>query len=158
MASCPLQLRHNERHCVSNHQYLDCLLNRLFRGTSKRTSKPRVTGFVREIHWWPMDSPHKGLVTRMMFPFDNVGKSAQSICIKHTYTQSTSKMKWNNITNKNIKPEVILILMPGYMLLRYCGISLYLDLVPITQSVFEHIIKILRNSLCYKFASHNPIR
>ena len=26
-------------------------------------------GFVRRIHWWLMDSPHKGPVTRKMFPF-----------------------------------------------------------------------------------------
>ena len=26
--------------------------------------------FVRGIHWWPVDSPHKGSVTRKMFPFD----------------------------------------------------------------------------------------
>ena len=28
--------------------------------------------FVREIHRWPMDSPHKGPVTRKMLPFDDV--------------------------------------------------------------------------------------
>ena len=28
--------------------------------------------FVRGIHRWPMDSPHKGPVTRKMFPFDDV--------------------------------------------------------------------------------------
>ena len=28
--------------------------------------------FVREIHQWPMNSPHKGSVTRKMFPFDDV--------------------------------------------------------------------------------------
>ena len=28
--------------------------------------------FVRGIHRWLMDSPHKGQVTRKMFPFDNV--------------------------------------------------------------------------------------
>ena len=39
-----LQLRPNERHDVSNHQRLDCLPNRLFMRTSKRTSKLRVTG------------------------------------------------------------------------------------------------------------------
>ena len=39
-----LQWRHNERDGVSNHQHHDCLLNRLFRRTSKKTSKLRVTG------------------------------------------------------------------------------------------------------------------
>ena len=39
-----LQWRHNERDGVSNHQTHDCLLNRLFRRRSKKTSKLRVTG------------------------------------------------------------------------------------------------------------------
>ena len=39
-----LQWRHYERDSVSNHQPHDCLLNRLFRRRSKKTSKPRVTG------------------------------------------------------------------------------------------------------------------
>ena len=36
--------RHNECDGVSNHRRLDCLLGRLFRRRSKRTSKLRVTG------------------------------------------------------------------------------------------------------------------
>ena len=38
-----LQWRHIERDGVSNHQRHDCLLNRLFRRRSKKTSKLRVT-------------------------------------------------------------------------------------------------------------------
>ena len=40
----PLHWRHNGRDSVSNHQPHDCLLNRLFRRRSKKTSKLRVTG------------------------------------------------------------------------------------------------------------------
>ena len=40
---CTLRWRHNERDSVSNHQPRDCLLNRLFRRRSKKTSKLRVT-------------------------------------------------------------------------------------------------------------------
>ena len=39
-----LEWRHNGRDSVSNHQPHDCLLNRLFRRRSKKTSKLRVTG------------------------------------------------------------------------------------------------------------------
>ena len=39
-----LHWRHNERAGVSNHQPHDCLLNRLFRRRSKKSSKFRVTG------------------------------------------------------------------------------------------------------------------
>ena len=46
-----LQWRHNERDGVLNHQPHDCLLNRLFRRRSKKTSKLRVTGL------WAGNSP-----------------------------------------------------------------------------------------------------
>ena len=39
-----LRWRHNDRDGVSNHQRLDCLLNRLCRRRSKKASKLRVTG------------------------------------------------------------------------------------------------------------------
>ena len=55
-----LQWRHNEPDSVSNNQFHDCLLNRLFRRRSKKTSKLRVTAFVRGIHRWPVNSPTKG--------------------------------------------------------------------------------------------------
>ena len=64
-----LQWRHDVRHGVSNHQPHDCLLNRLFRRGSKKTSKLRVTGLCEG---WPVNSPHKGPVTWKMFPFDDV--------------------------------------------------------------------------------------
>ena len=40
----PLRWRHNDHAGVSNHQSHGCLLNRLFRRKSKKTSKLRVTG------------------------------------------------------------------------------------------------------------------
>ena len=42
---CSLQWRHNERHVVSNHQRLHCLLNCWFWRRSKKTSKLCVIGF-----------------------------------------------------------------------------------------------------------------
>ena len=67
-----LQWRHNERGGVSNHRRLHCLLNRLFRRISKKTSKLRATGICEGNP--PVVSPHKGPVTRRMFPFDGVMK------------------------------------------------------------------------------------
>ena len=56
------QWHHIERDGITNHRRLDCLLNRLFRRRSKKTSKLCVTG------------PCKGNppVARKMFPFDDV--------------------------------------------------------------------------------------
>ena len=44
LAAFSLQWRHNDHDRVSNHQPHGCLLNRLFRRWSKKTSKLRVTG------------------------------------------------------------------------------------------------------------------
>ena len=68
----PLQWRHNDHDGVSNHQPRGCLLNHLFRRRSKKTSKFRVTGLCVGISPGPVNSPHKGPVTRKMFPFDDV--------------------------------------------------------------------------------------
>ena len=67
-----LQWRHNDQDSVSNHQPHGCLLNRLFRSRSKKTSKLCVTGLCVGKSPGPMNSPHKGPVTRKMFPFDDV--------------------------------------------------------------------------------------
>ena len=42
------------------------------RRRSKKTSKVRVTGLCEGIHRWPVNSPHKGPITRKMFSFDDV--------------------------------------------------------------------------------------
>ena len=67
-----LKWRHNEPDGVSNHQSHDCLLNRLFRRRSKKTSKLRVTGLCEGNSPMTGEFPHKGPVTRKMFPFDDV--------------------------------------------------------------------------------------
>ena len=43
------------------------------RGTVQRKYQSSASlAFVRGIHRWPVNSPHKGPVTRKMFPFDDV--------------------------------------------------------------------------------------
>ena len=68
----PLQWRHNGRNGVSNHRRLYCLLNRLFRCKSKKHQSSASLAFLRGIYRSPVNSAHKGPVTRKMFPFDNV--------------------------------------------------------------------------------------
>ena len=67
-----LHWRHNDHDGVSNHQPHGCLLNRLFRRWSKKTSKLRVTGLCVGNSPGPVNSPHKGPVTWKMFLFDDV--------------------------------------------------------------------------------------
>ena len=67
-----LHWRHNDHDGVSNHQPHDCLLNRLFRRRSKKTSKLRVTGPCVGNSPGPVNSPHKRPVTWKMFTFEDV--------------------------------------------------------------------------------------
>ena len=67
-----LHWRHNDHGGVSNHQPRGCLLNCLFRRRWKKTSKLCVTGLRVGNSPRPVNSPHKGPVTRKMFPFDDV--------------------------------------------------------------------------------------
>ena len=81
---------------VSNHRRLDCLLNHLFRIRSKKTSKLLVTGLSEE---WPVGSPHKGQVTRKMFPFEGV-----IMCIMEQVRYSVKHIKHLSICEWLIIP------------------------------------------------------
>ena len=94
-----LQWRHNECDGVSNHQQLGRLIcpegrvswlkqmqsnpiqitsltsvySTVYSGAGQRKHQSSASlTFVRGIHQWPVNSPHKGPVTRKTFPFDNV--------------------------------------------------------------------------------------
>ena len=56
----------NSGHILTNHHPHGCLLNRLLRRRSKKTSKLCVTGLCEG------NSPHNRPVTRKNFPFDDV--------------------------------------------------------------------------------------
>ena len=81
-------MSHNERDGVSNHQPHHCLLNGLFRYRSKKTSTRHWP--LWGIHRWPVNSPHKGPVTRKMFPFDDVimlGITSVKLCPQYSLMQ-----------------------------------------------------------------------
>ena len=67
-----LQWLHNKRNGVSIRQPHECLLNRLFRRRSKKTSNLLITGLCEGNPPVTGGSPHQGPITRKMFPFDEV--------------------------------------------------------------------------------------
>ena len=95
----PLLLRHNGRDGVSNHRPHHCLLNRLFRRRSKKTSKLHVTGLCAGNS--PVNSQHKWPVTRKMFPFDDVIMSSTHYfqdyftCTKAIVWLPQNRWKWS---------------------------------------------------------------
>ena len=103
----------------SKRQPNDCLLNRLFKRRSKKTSKPVSLAFVRGIHRSTVNAPHKGPVTRKMFPFDDVimlcfeVRYRMVLPIPHRITilpSSTSNSTLNNLIswlNQNFRGQAI---------------------------------------------------
>ena len=67
-----LRWRHNHPDGVSNHQPHDCLLNRLVRRRSKKTSKLRVTGLCTGSSPVTGEFPAQMASKAEMFPFDDV--------------------------------------------------------------------------------------
>ena len=68
-----LQWRHNELEASQTTSITIVYSTVYSRRRSKKASKLRASlAFVRGIHRSPVNSPHKGQVTRKMFPFDDV--------------------------------------------------------------------------------------
>ena len=68
----PLQWCHNGHDGVSITS-LAIVYSTVYSGTDERKHQSSVSlAFVRGIHRWPVNSPHKWPVTRKVFPFDDV--------------------------------------------------------------------------------------
>ena len=93
----PLQWRHNGQDGVSNHQPHESLLNPSFKRKSKKPSKVRATGLCAGNS--PVNSPHKGSVTRKMFPFDDVIMNYLKLNVNMIYVLCSVKAftSWNNL-------------------------------------------------------------
>ena len=99
-----LRWRHNGRDSASNHQPHECLLNRLIRRRSKKTSNSTSLAFVWVIHRGPVNSPHKWPVTRKCFhlmtpscSFTSPGDDALDLLTFSSYKKPQELLKW--ITN-----------------------------------------------------------
>ena len=67
----PLQWRHNERDGIYNHRG-SIVYSTVCSWVDQRKQRSASLAFVRGIHRWLVNSPHKGPVTRKMLPFDDV--------------------------------------------------------------------------------------
>ena len=88
-----LQWRHNGRDGVSNHQPHHCLLNRLFRRRSEKSSKLRVTGLCV----W--NSPVTGeFPEQMASNAENVSILITSSCEMPNVNQNLNSSQWGQLT------------------------------------------------------------
>ena len=111
LATKTLHWRHNERDCVTNHRCLDCLLNRLFRLTSKNISKLRFTGVFRGIHRWPVLLPspvvlnsHENINKRQLMWF-HVSELKTCVTIG-SFTNHGRQVCWRIWTLKKVGIEI----------------------------------------------------
>ena len=103
--NAPLRWRHNERDGVSNHQTRDCL----FRRTSNKTSKLRFTDLCAGKSPGPVNSLHKGPVTRKMFPFDEVIMDTLNSISVWFLTLSTREIqcyRWDEMTINDLHSNI----------------------------------------------------
>ena len=107
-----LRWRHNRRDGVSNHQPPHCLLNRLFRRRSKKTSKRRVTGLCAGNSQGTGEFP-----TQMANNAENI-----SISWRHHVTKWSREFKcWCSCSETSAALEKWRILYITYFLVG-CGI------------------------------------
>ena len=63
---------------------LTIVYSTVYSGADQRKHQSSASlSFVRGIHRWPVNSPHKGPVTQKMFPFDDVIMPTFILCIAH---------------------------------------------------------------------------
>ena len=105
----PLQWRHNGRGCVLNHQPQDCLLNRLLRRRSKKTSKLCVSGLCAPVTQIASNAKHVSIWWRhhvMIQLGDWSGDADDPISISRatwTLPVTMSQITGNSIAQTNIK-------------------------------------------------------
>ena len=80
-----LQLRHNKRSGVSNHRLAIVYLTVYSYADQRKHQIFASLAFVRGLHRSPVNSPHKGPVTRKMLPFDDVIMMKKSMTCTGSY-------------------------------------------------------------------------
>ena len=116
--------RHNVRDGVSNHQSHDCLLNRLFRRRSKKTSELRVTGLCVKWHhqttFWR--SYFRNLDPQQSFSYEDAFECVA--CHERSFF-SSEQWIWG---------------MDNYINIKICD-AINNSCLPSTLTIFTHIYK-----------------
>ena len=106
-----LHWRHNDHDGVSNHQPHDCLLNRLFRRRSKKTSKLRVTGLCVGNSQFPAQRASYAENVSIWWRHHDFLKHwwpSRKYVTRHQWVkQYLVDLIWNSKSNKNIDRQII---------------------------------------------------
>ena len=82
---------------VSQVTSLSIVYSTIHSGADQRKHQSSASlAFVRGIHRWPVNSPHKWPITRKMFPFDEVIMSPQATCTSsHHFCERMDEILYN---------------------------------------------------------------
>ena len=81
-----------------NHRRLDYFSTVCSGADQRKHQSSALLDFVRGIHRWPVNSPHRGSVTRKMFPFDDViVRHSHRFTSSHCHCPPGSGCKYNHI-------------------------------------------------------------
>ena len=75
----------HEHHHISNHWETQLFIHQVFQ-TYKKHQIPYYWPFVRGIHLWPVDSPHKGPAMWIAFPHDVIVSPKSNLSLWHLIT------------------------------------------------------------------------
>ena len=141
-----LQWRHNGRDGVSDYQPHDCLRN-VYSGTDQRKHQSSASlAYVREIQ--PVNTPHKGPLTRKMFPFDDVIMHTDLVRFNKCMLTTESTRLKNPIINKTASNFSFEILQGQSCHhvddnnLCACGTQSWQSLIGSTDQMLNQIVKI----------------
>ena len=94
----PIAVMSHEHHSISNHWQLYCMINRLFRLTSKKT--PKFCASL--IPWWggspSVDFPHKGPVMQKLFPCHDITVECCCNMVQYNMILHTPCRNWGRIS------------------------------------------------------------
>ena len=131
-----LQWRHNEGDDVSEITGVSIAYLTIDSSAYQRKYQCYASlAFVRGIHRWPVDSPHKGPVTQKMFPFDDV-IVYESCC---TLIQILLSFDWRRTDEKSWSESTMLYLTDAYISQSALMSSDYLWLNNIWRANFNKI-------------------
>ena len=86
----------------------------------RKHQSPASLAFVRGFHRWPVNCPHKGQVTRKMFPFDDViMKCAVLYCITLSCTAQLWKPRINKVRTKKKRLSSFSCCVPVHAIIKY---------------------------------------
>ena len=97
---------------------------------------------VRGIHRWSVNSPHKGLVTRKIFPFDDVimliFADASRVNLYHSYHPVSWMQQSTNLSTKRRKTQVRPLQCRGWPWIHNTSHTRPVLTIPVTMLVHQH--------------------